>query len=168
LPPIVYLAYESLAELYQHYIREYVERSPIIAACGCRIHCYEHHFVHMVKLNDAKNPKFNFRDVKESIVGCTEGFGSYTHEARRAVRLLASLEALRNPDMVTRPPMLATADRAFIKRFESVEYPGMVVLARKEAEGTLTLCTGQPIRRAQIKKWEAGVILYPKTPQPPG
>lgn len=122
----------------------------------------------MVKLDDARNPRFNFRDVKESIVGCTEGFGSYTHQARRAVRLLASLETLRTPDMVTRPPTLATADRAFIKRFECGVYPGMVVLVRKETDGTLTLCTGQPIRRAQIKKWETGVILYPKTPQPPG
>src|ERR1700690_1465172 len=90
VPPITYLAYKSLAELYQHYMREYVEQSPIIAACGCRIHCYEHHFVHMVKLVDPQNPNFNFRDVKESIVGCTEGFGRYTHETRRALRLLAS------------------------------------------------------------------------------
>jgi hypothetical protein len=166
-PRVAYLAYNSLAELYGHYIREYVERSPITADCGCRIHCYEHHFVHMVKLDDPQNSKLYFPDERASILACTDGFGKYSHQTRRAVRLLASLECLRHPDMVTRPAMLVTADRAFVKRFDSVDYPCVVVLVRREESGILTLCTGQPIRKGQIKKWETNEILFPKTPQPP-
>jgi hypothetical protein len=164
---LTYLSYGSLAELYGHYIRNYVEGSPILAECGCRIHCYEHHFVHMIKLHGPQKTRLYFPDEKESILACTEGFGKYTHETRRAVRLLASLECLRHPDLVTRPPILVTADRAFIKRFDSADYPAIAVLVRKEDDGVLTLCTGQPLRKGQIKKWEADEVLFPKTPQPP-
>ena len=164
---VPYLAYKSLAELFGHYVREFVNRSPIIASCGCRINCYKHHFVHMVKLNDSQKSQFSFPDEEAEILACLDGFGKYTHETRRAVRLLASLECLQNPDQVTRPKTLVTADRAFLKIFDCSEYPGIVVLVRKEENGLLTLCTGQPIRRGQVKKWEAGEILFPKTPQPP-
>jgi hypothetical protein len=116
----------------------------------------------MVKLNDPENAKLYFPSERSSILSCTEDFGRYTYEVRRAVRLLASLECLRSPDMVTRPPSLATADRAFIKEFDSVEYPFIVVLVRKEESGILTLCTSQPVRKGQIKKWKAGEILFPK------
>ena len=96
----------------------------------------------------------------------TVGFGLYEHEQRRAVRLLMALETLRSPDFVARTPNLVTADRAFIKEFTCSQYPYMVVLVRKE-KSILTLCTGQPTRRRNIKQWMAGEILFPKTPQPP-
>jgi hypothetical protein len=167
LSKITYLGYKCLAELYGHYLREYVDNSPIISSCGCRIHCYKHHFVHMVKLNGPEKSQLSFPDEEEKILACVDGFGMYTHESRRAVRLLASLECLRQPDSVTRPLNLVTADKAFVKRFDCAEYPGIVVLVRREETGLLTLCTGQPIRKNQIKKWETGELLFPKTPQPP-
>jgi len=45
--------YGSLADLYQLYVDAFLSGGPIEAACGCVIHCYEHHFVHVVKLFDA-------------------------------------------------------------------------------------------------------------------
>ena len=154
------LAYASLAELYEAYMREFVRASPISARCGCQIHCYEHHFVHMVKLFGPGQVRLEFPSERQKIVETAEGFGTYEHEPRRAVRLPEALETLRFPDFVSRPPNLATADRAFVKEFACSQYPFMVVLVRKEA-GIITLCTGQPIRRRNIKHWRAGTILYP-------
>lgn len=164
--PITLLAYGSLAELYQHYIRELVEASPIASICGCRIHCYEHHFVHMVKLFGPEHTRLEFPEERHRILEETVGFGTYEHEERRSVRLLMAIETMRFPDFVVRTPNLATADRAFIKEFACSQYPYMVVLVRRE-KSILTLCTAQPTRRRNMKQWMAGEILFPKTPQPP-
>ncbi len=160
-PPLV--QYASLAEIYSRYVNEYVSHSPIEAACGCRSHCYEHHFIHMIKLNFPGKEKLWFPDEKPVILATTKGFGEYTHDALRARRLLYSLECLRNPDEVVRPVTLRTADRAYIKEFgnAAAPYPFTVVLVRKEDVG-LTLCTGQPVRRTDIKKWRKGKLLWPK------
>lgn len=160
------LVYASLAELYQHYVRVYVQASPIIAACGCRIHCYEHHFVHMVKLSVSGQDRLFFPEEKPKILAMAEGFGNYEHEERRARRLLTSLEVLRNPDMVVRTPHLKTGDRAFIKEFADSQYPYIVVVVHKD-EGRLVLTTAQPTRRRNLKEWLKGEKLFPKTPQPP-
>jgi hypothetical protein len=167
LRPIPMLAYSSLAELYQHYVREYVQASPIIAACGCRIHCYEHHFVHMVKLVDPGQPDFLFPDVKQRILDTVVGFGAFQHDELRARWLLVALRTLQSPDVVVRPAGLATSDRAFIKRIGRPPYPCVVALAGSE-DGILTLRTAFPIRKGRLKKWTNGAILFPKTPQPPG
>lgn len=160
------LAYTSLAELYEHYVREFVQVSPIAASCGCQVHCYEHHFVHMVKLSIPGQERLFFPDEKPKILATKEGFGNYEHEQRRAIRLLASLDALRNPDMVVRAPHLKTGDRAFIKEVLCSQYPYIVVVVRKD-ENVLTLATGQPTRRRNMKEWMKGEKLFPKTPQPP-
>jgi hypothetical protein len=47
--------------------------------------------LHHVDKN-AENSKLYFPTERSSIMSCTEDFGRYTHEVRRAVRLLASLE----------------------------------------------------------------------------
>lgn len=164
IPP---LAYASLAELYQHYVQEYVQASPIIAVCGCRIYCYEHNFVHMVKLSVPGQERLFFPEEKPKIVATAEGFGNYEHEARRAVRLVASLEVLRNPDMVMRTPHLRTGDRAFIKEFADSQYPFIVVVVHRDGN-QLVLTTAQPTRRRNLKEWMKGEKLFPKTPQPPG
>lgn len=167
LQPITLLAYSSLAELYEHYVREYVRASPIIAACGCQIHCYEHHFVHMVKLVDPGQPDFFFADVKQQILDTNVGFGAYQHDELRARWLLVALETLKKPDMVVRTAGLATSDRAFIKQVGGPPYPYVVALIGKDDE-LLTLRTAFPIRKGRLKKWTAGALLFPKTPQPPG
>lgn len=159
------LKYGSLAELYDHYIQNFVAPSPIVSACGCRIHCYEHHFVHMVKLFGPEGTRLYFPDEKQKILATQSDFGHYTHEARRAGRLSAFLDCLRNPDTVIRPT-LETADRAFIKKVDGSKYPYVVVLVNR-VDGMLTLCTGQPIRGRNINRWLTGQVLYPETAQPP-
>jgi hypothetical protein len=164
-PPL--LEYASIAEVYSRYLDEYVSSSPIEAESGCRIHCYEHHFIHMVKLHEAGKERLWFPDEKAIILATNIGFGSYTHDSLRARRLLFGLECLRHPDQVFRPVRLRTADRAYIKEFAgSLPYPYTVVLVRKEGS-RLALCTAQPVKRTDIKHWRAGDQLWPKTPQPP-
>lgn len=158
---VEYLQYESLAQLYDRYVREFVMHSPIVSICGSEIHCYEHHFVHMVKLLGPEQSRLYFPDEKPKILETTAGFGNYIHEERRAARLLASLDCLRSPDKVVRTEKLVTADRAFIKQFDCSQYPYMVVLVRAEGD-LLTLCTGQPIRRRQIASWLDGELLFPR------
>src|ERR1035437_5592652 len=119
------LQYESLAQLYDRYVREFVMHSPIVSVCGSEIHCYEHHFVHMVKLLGPEQSRLYFPDEKPKILETTAGFGNYIHEERRAARLLASLDCLRSPDKVVRTEKLVTADRAFIKQFDCSQYPYM-------------------------------------------
>jgi phage-Barnase-EndoU-ColicinE5/D-RelE like nuclease2 len=163
---ITHLAYDSLAELYAHYIREYVHASPIIAACGCEIHCYEHHFVHMIKLCDPAEAEFFFPNSKARILETVVGFGEFEHDQLRARWLLAALETLRKPDKVVRTADLETSDRAFIKQFTHSHYPYVVALVGKD-EGKLTLRTAFPIRKGRLKRWMEGDVLFPKTPQPP-
>jgi len=160
-PKYTYLDYHCLADLYEHFIRLFVNRSPILSASGCRIHCYEHHFVHMVKLFGPSRARLFFADEKEKILNTRTGFGDYEYEDRRARRLPAFFECLENPDCVVRSKKLRTADRAFIKEFECSQYPFAVVLVVKE-NAEMKLATGQPIRRAQIKTWLDGEILFAK------
>jgi hypothetical protein len=137
-----------------------------MATCGCQIHCYEHHFVHMVKLYGPTQSRLFFPDEKPIILATTEGFGNYEYEERRAVRLLASLKTLQNPDIVVRTPHLKSGDRAFIKEFDCSQYPYIVVVVHKDGN-LLTLATAQPTRRRNLKEWMKAEKLFPKTPQPP-
>jgi hypothetical protein len=161
-PPL--LKYISLAEVYEYYVNEYVLRSPIDACCGCRIHCSEHHFIHVVKLTGPNGEALWFPNEKEKILTTVDGFGNYSHDAIRARRLLFTLECMRYPDEVFRPTILRTADRAYIKDFgdAALPYPFTVVLVRLEKDGRLTLCTGQPVRRSDIRRWRNGEKLWPK------
>src|SRR5277367_4049809 len=135
MPSIVeYIDYRSLAELFEIYLRTFVQQSPIVSACGCQIHCYEHHLVHIVKLYGPHQARVDFRREKDAILQTTDGFGEYQHEARRGTRMLAFLETLRNPDHVIRSGKLKTADRAFIKMYDCSQYPCMVVLAVKDGD----------------------------------
>jgi hypothetical protein len=120
----------------------------------------------MVKLCGPDRARLFFPDEKPKILATTNGFGSYEHEERRAVRLLASLEVLRNPDLVVRTPHLKTGDRAFIKEFACSQYPYIVVVVHKDGK-LLVLTTAQPTRRRNLKEWMRGEKLFPKTPQPP-
>ena len=162
-----FLEFSSLGELYRRYLTEFVQASPVVSICGCRIHCYEHHFVHVVKLVGPDRGRLFFPDVGQDILETHAGLGQFRLEERRAKRLLMALECLRSPEKVVRSLTLDTADRAFIKEFDCSQYPYMVVLVRREESGLLTLCTIQPIRRRQINRWLDGDILFPKTPQPP-
>lgn len=159
-PPL--LQYNSVAEVFKRYVDEFVSCSPINAVCGCRIHCYEHHFIHVLKMTGPNGEYLVFPNERQTIIATTDGFGQYKHDAIRARRLLYTLECLRNPDEVFRPEILRTADRAYIKDFgkSALPYPFTVVLARRDGE-LLTLCTGQPVRRTDIKKWRRGDKLWP-------
>jgi hypothetical protein len=163
---VAYLHYQSVAELYGNFVREFVLPSPIVSACGCRIHCYEHHFVHMVKLFGPSQAKLDFPTEKPTIMTTIDGFGDYTHEERRGLFLMAALECLRNPDLVVRPKHLKTADRAFLMEIDTPTYPYMVVLVRNES-GHITLCTGHPLRKRHVQEWLEAEVLYSKTAQPP-
>jgi hypothetical protein len=121
----------------------------------------------MVKLSVPGQERLFFPEEKPKIVATAEGFGNYEHEARRAVCLVASLEVLRNPDMVMRTPHLRTGDRAFIKEFADSQYPFIVVMVHRDGN-QLVLTTAQPTRRRNLKEWMKGEKLFPKTPQPPG
>jgi len=154
-------------ELYTVYVNEFVAKSPIVAGCGCKIHCYEHHFVHMVKLSKKDGSRLYFPDEKPIILSTTSGFGCYEHESRRAVRIMASLETLIRPDRVVRAERLKTGDRAFIKEFGCSQYPFIIVMVHRDGD-LLALTTGQPTRRRNIRPWLAGTVLFSKTPQPSG
>jgi len=160
LPKTPLIEYASLAELYDAYCELFVAKSPIVSACGCQIHCREHHFVHVVKLFGEGRRPLHFPDEKAKIVAQTEGFGDYIHEARRAQRLLRFEKALREPDAVVRPAHLKTADRAWMRHVDCSQYPFMAALAQKE-QGVLTLCSLQPLRARNMSKWMDGPILYP-------
>lgn len=118
----------------------------------------------MIKLAGHNNERLWFPNEKDKILATVDGFGDYTYDAIRARRLLFTLECLRNPDEVVRPTILRTANRAYIKDFgrAAAPYPFTVVLVRLEDDGRLTLCTGQPVRRTDIKKWRNGQKLWPK------
>lgn len=191
-PPQV--VHDSLSALYGYFLDLFVKASPISSKCGCVVHCYEHHFVHMVKLAEAvrdreaigdeegelvaihaeageemRDPqRIYFPHHQEKIVATTTGFGDYIHDGARARSLATALICLQEPDLVVRSAKLRNADRAFIKRFDDTgPYPYTVVLVGTDGNQK-RLYTGFSVNKRQIKKYEEGEQLFPpKTPQPP-
>lgn len=162
-PPLT--EYHSLAEISEIYNELFVVPGPITSDCGCVVHCYEHHFVHMVKLVDGSGGRLYFPDEKQKIVATTIGLGGYQLDAIRARNLRSALETLKCPDKVVRASILNSADRVFIKEFESKPYAFTAVLVGME-DGVKKLYTSHPVRARQIKKYLEGEILWSKTPQP--
>lgn len=160
MPKTPLIQYASLAELFQFYCENFVVKSPIVSWCGCRIHCAEHHFVHVVKLFGPEKQPIIFNDERPKIVAQVDGFGTYEHEQRRAQRLLRFLKAIKQPEIVVRPDHLKTADRAFIRHVDCSQYPFMAVLAHKEESGDLSLCTAEPLRGRNLRRWLTGLVLW--------
>jgi hypothetical protein len=160
VPTTPLIQYASLAELFQFYCDTFVAQSPILSDCGCRIHCMEHHFVHVIALFGPNKQKLIFADERAAIIAQVNGFGTYMHEERRATRLLRFLKAVKHPEVVVRASHLKTADRVFIRHVDCSQYPFMAALVRKEKSGNLTLCTFDPLRGRNLPRWMTGEVLW--------
>ncbi len=114
----------------------------------------------MVKLTVGGSGKLFMPEHKPIILAQTEGFGQYSYDPVRAKNLPSALETFANPDFVYRPERLKTADRVFIKEFDSLPYKYTVALLGKH-KGLRILFTAFPCRKKDVKRWACGVKLYP-------
>ena len=77
----------------------------------------------------------------------------------RAKDLPSALAVFTKPDCVYRPERLKSADRAFIKEFDSLPYRYTVGLLGKH--GSLRIpFTAFPCKKKDVKRWMCGVKLY--------
>ncbi len=165
------LDFRCLKDLYLHFEEIFLEGNSVSnefrAGCGCKITVFDHNFFHMVKLQHPDKEKLFMRDEKTVILAEVDGFGNYTYEKQRALYLASSIETLRYPDRTYRSEGLRTAEKVFVKEYDSVPYPFTVVLVGKRDPNLLVPVTSFPATRSRIKKWTRGELLYSKTQQPP-
>jgi len=162
-PPDV--EFSSICELYGHFVRIFMDgkENPheFISKCGCKITVFDHHFFHMVKLQVPGREKLFMRDEKSTILSQNEGFGEYTYDAHRARHLHSAMETLVNPDCVYRTEGLRTANRVFIKKYNSLPYSFTAALIGVRDSGLKVPVTAFPVRGTDLKKWVRGAKLFP-------
>lgn len=160
------LSFHSLCVLYLHFERIFLEGQPthheFFSACGCKIAVFDHNFFHMVKLRLPGKEKLFMPEEKSTILSLTLGFGDYAYDNHRARHLLSARETLGNPDCVYRTEHLKTANRVFIKRYDSLPYQYTAVLVGIGELDLRVLVTAFPVRQSDLKRWLRGKRLFPK------
>ena len=96
----------------------------VMSPCGHEIHIYDHHFFHMVKLEDLNKPKATLLMAEEmpTILGADTGFGPYTHDKQRALHLPVAALTLSEPDEIWENPELTSAKWVYFKEFNQKPY----------------------------------------------
>jgi len=165
------LVFRSLCELYLHFQSLFLAGKStgreFQSACGCRIMIFDHHFFHIVKLTRPGVARLFMSEEKTKILAQIVGFGDYAYDDNRARHLASAMDTLTNPDCVYRPEKLRTADRVFIREYDSSPYPYTAVFVGNRDGGFKVPVTAFPLKRPDLKKWTRGLKLFPKTHQPP-
>ena len=156
------LTYDSMRGLYlafqELFLGENTTQTEIRSACGHDIRIFDHHFFHLVKLDEASRPKpLLMRDEKAAILGLEEGFGTYTHDRQRAIYLRSAIMTLRDPDEVWEDDSLSSARWVYLKEFDSTPYNYTILLIGIRADGEylvpVTSFAGKP---RDAKRWRRG------------
>ena len=71
------------------------------------------------------------------------------------------METLVHPDFVYRTERLQTANRVFIKKYDSLPYPYTAVLVGMTDRGLKVPVTAFPVKGKDLKKWACGAKLFP-------
>jgi hypothetical protein len=161
-----FLQFSSVQELYLHFQNLFLDggetHCEIVSSCGHVHRVYDHHFFHMVKLDDPFKPKPLKMAVEKSIIlGTLSGFGDYVHDNQRAIYLGSAIMCLTHPDEVWDDPTLRTARWVYIKEFDTKPYCFTVLLVAEREEGIVPV-TSFPCRNRDARKWRKGVRIYPK------
>lgn len=161
-----FLELSSLAELYRHYERLFLggnEKShTFVTACGHRATVFDHHFFHIVKLDDPKKPKpLLMANEKSTIVATTSGFGPYTYDKQRAIYLASAIACLVYPDEVWEDTSLKTAKWIYIKEFDASPYAFTIFLVGERAGGPVPV-TSFAATTADARRWRRGIRIYPR------
>jgi hypothetical protein len=160
------IVFTSVCELYLQFRGVFLDgneiQNEIISACGHIIRVFDHHFFHLVKLDDPFKPKpLKMATEKAIILGTNCGFGDYKHDKQRAIYLRSGRVCLDDPDEVWEDPTLATARWIYIKEFEAKPYRFTVLLVGERLEGLVPV-TSFPAKARDAKKWRRGTKIYPK------
>jgi hypothetical protein len=162
-----FLEYASVRDLYLAFegtfLSETGSSAELISTCGHTIHVFDHHFFHLVKLDDPSKPKpLKMIDEKATILSTTHGFGSYTHEKQRAIYLRSALLTMLEPDEVWDDDRLKTARWIYIKEFDATPYSFTIMLIgfRGEDERRVPV-TSFPGKPRDARKWRRGMKIYP-------
>lgn len=159
------LEFSSLRELYLHFERLFLNGNPVshelVSVCGHTIKVFDHHFFHLVKLDDPAKPKpLLMANEKDTILITTSGFGAYTYDRQRAVYLQSAASCVANPDEVWEDSSLRTAKWIYIKQFDASPYSFTILLVGQRDE-SLVLVTSFLVRDRGAKKWRRGFQIYP-------
>jgi hypothetical protein len=161
-----FVKYSGVRELYLHFQNLFLDggetHCEIVSSCGHLVRVFDHHFFHMVKLDDPFKPKPLKMSVEKSIIlDSTSGFGDYKHDAQRAIYLSSAIICLKRPDEVWDDPTLRTARWVYIKEFDTKPYCFTILLAAERDEGIVP-ATSFPCKKRDVRKWRNGVRIYPQ------
>jgi hypothetical protein len=159
-PPLLQIA--SVSELYQHFERLFlVGGGCFVSTCGHSIKAFDHHFFHMVKLDDpAKDKPLLMAGEKERILATTDGFGPYVYDKQRAIYLESAFICLTSPDEVWEDDALKSARWIYIKEFDASPYAFTILLIGERKSSRVPI-TSFPAKKRDAKKWRKGVRIYP-------
>ena len=159
------LQFSSVAELYSHFDRIFLNGGTsyeLTSTCEHVIKIFDHHFFHLVKLDDVNKPKpLKMADEKAIILSTVTGFGTYTYEKQRAQYLESAMACLAHPDEVWENPMLNSAKWVYLKYFDTKPYSCTIMLVgEREGEGLVPI-TSFPGKDRDARKRGCGVRIYP-------
>jgi hypothetical protein len=133
----------------------------VTSPCGHRINIFDHHFFHLVKLDDSQKQKpLLMSSEKATILSNTDDFGPYTYDKQRAIYLESAMLCLTQPDEVWDNPHLRSARWVYIKHFNATPYVCTVFLLSERPEGPVPN-TSFPGKVRDIRKWGVGTKIYP-------
>ena len=160
------IQFTSISELYAHFERIFLEETErtsrqVKSSCGHSITIFDHHFFHLVKLDDdAKAKPLLMANEKAVIMATNQGFGNYKYDMQRAIYLESAMSCLLDPDEVWENPELKTAKWVYIKHFETKPYTCTILLVAERAEGPVPN-TSFPGKPRDARKWGQGKKIYP-------
>jgi len=159
------LQFSSLAELYSHFDRIFLNGGTsreLTSICGHVINIFDHHFFHLVKLDDVSKPKpLKMADEKAIILSTVIGFGPYTYDKQRALYLESAMACLARPDEVWENPTLDSAKWVYLKYFDTKPYSCTIMLVgEREGKGPVPI-TSFPGKDRDARKKGCGVKIYP-------
>jgi hypothetical protein len=137
------LQYSGVRELYLHFERIFLDGGAareLQSACGHALKIFDHHFFHMVKLDDPAKPKpLLMANERNTILTTNEGFGPYAHDKQRAIYLEPAMVCLVDPDEVWEDPSLHTAKWIYVKQFDAKPYSCTIFLIGARADGLVPI-----------------------------
>jgi hypothetical protein len=158
------LEFSSVRELFLHFERILLGGGisrEIISACGHSIRVFDHHFFHMVKLDDpSKTKPLLMANEKDIILATADGFASYAYDRQRAIYLESAMTCLALPDEVWEDETLASAKWIYIKEFNTSPYSFTIALVGEREESYVPV-TSFPGKNRDAKRWRRGRQIYP-------
>ena len=161
-----------MADLYQLFEGLFLGTGGVLESlCGHTVLIFDHHFFHLAAVTRGAERLFMVNE-KAEIIRTVEGLGLYTlgQQGSRARHLPSAKVSILDPDEVWEDnPKATNAKWVYVKGFDSAPYPYTVSLltSRSEQNGIIVPVSSFPCRKAEVRKWRQGTLIYPKQKQPP-